>query len=488
MTPPAVLAIDQGTTSTRAFLLDAGGDLRPLHARRHRQHRPAPGRVEHDPGELLADLSACLEAAQAAGPVAAVGLDNQGESCLGWDARTGEPVCPVLVWQDARTEADCARLRAAGAEPLSLARAGVPLDPYFSASKLGWILREIPEAAALHRGGRLRLGTTDAFFRDRLGGRFETDPTTASRTGLMDLARLDWDAELCALHGVPPECLPAIRPSTGDLGPLGPLPLTASLVDQQAATWGHGCRRPGETKITFGTGAFALALLGDSLPADRRGCLLTVAWARAGEPPVYALEGGVYAAGAALDWAQGLGLWRDTADLALPAGPPAIARGVAFVPALSGLACPHWNRQARGAWLGLDLATGRADLVAALLEGIAFRAAEVLEAMEGAAPLREPVSVDGGLSANPAFLRLLAGALGRPVRVSPEPELTARGIAALAAEAVGLAPPDPPLGQPVDPPATEPLHAFRDRFAAARAAVEGYGRALAAAGGRSAPT
>lgn len=435
--------------------------------------------MEHDPEELLRDLRACLDAA---GEVAAVAIDNQGETCLGWDARTGEPVGPAIVWQDDRTLPETERLRAEGAEALTLARAGLPLDPYFSASKLAWILRHAPGAAELAREGRLRLGTTDAFFRDRLAGRFETDVTTASRTSLMDLGTCDWDPELCTLFGVPPECLPRITPSTGDLGGVRAggraVPLAASLVDQQAATYGHGCRAAGDAKITFGTGAFAFALVGAELPADRRGCLPTVAWAKAGERPVYALDGGVYAAGSALDWARGLGLPAGPEEIRDLPAEPAIARGLAFVPALAGLACPRWNRRARGAWLGLGLGATPADLVQAVLEGVAFRMAEVIEAMEAAVPLAAPLSVDGGLSGSPAFCRLLADALGRPLRISAEPELTALGAALLAAEAAGL--PRAPLSQGTLVPPGEGMRRWRPRFAAAVAAVESYGEAVAA--------
>ncbi|EPX84856.1 Glycerol kinase [Rubellimicrobium thermophilum DSM 16684] len=295
----------------------------------------------------------------------------------------------------------------------------------------------------------------------------------------MNLARLDWDEDLCALYGVPPDCLPRIVPSTGDLGILRAggraIPLRASLVDQQAATWGHGCRRPGDTKITFGTGAFAFALAGERPPADPQGALPTLAWARAGEAPIYALDGGVYTAGAAVEWARGLGLFGDVLALNDLPEEPAIARGLAFVPALAGLACPHWNRRARGAWLGMDLATGPRDLVQAMLEGIAFRMAEVIEAMDRVVPIRDPISIDGGLSANPWFCGLLAAVLGRPLRISEEPELTALGTARLAAEAAGLAVVLRSEGRLVQPP--RDLRPWRARFAAARAAVEVYGMA-----------
>ena len=470
-----ILALDQGTTSTRALIVDAGGVARTLLARAHRQIYPRPGWVEHDPEELIANLSACIAAAGAEAPLAA-GLANQGESCLAWEAGTGRPVSPVIVWQDARTEGTCARLRAEGTEALTLAAAGLPLDPYFSASKLGWLLRDLPEARALAAAGRLRLGTTDAFFLERLTGRCVTDITTASRTSLMNLERGEWDADLCALFGVPMECLPQIVPSLGDFGTLpGRLPLTASLVDQQAALYGHGCRAPGDAKITFGTGAFALAVTG-ALLRPGSGPLPTVAWQKPGAAPVHALEGGVYCASSAVNWARGLGLFSEFQEIADFAAPPAIDRSLAFVPALSGLACPHWNRTARGAWLGLSLDTSSADMMQALLEGVALRSAEVIAAMDRAQPVGAPVSIDGGMSANGYFCQFLADVLTRDVIVSDEPELTAVGIAALAAEAAGAQITPRRSGRTVTPrpDAAALLPARRARFAAARAAVESY--------------
>ncbi len=455
------------------------GTLSLVFARRHHQHYPQPGWVEHDPRELLADLRACLAAASLH-EVVAVGLDNQGESCLGWDALTGDPVSPVIVWQDDRTSDAVERLRAEGAEALTRPRAGLPLDPYFSASKLAWILREVPEAADLAKRGRLRLGTTDAFFRDRLTGRFETDVTTASRTSLMNLATCEWDEELCELFDVPLDCLPRITPCTGELGciDLGGrvVPLAASLVDQQAATYGHGCREPGDAKITFGTGAFAFALLGPKLPDELGGCLPTIAWAKAGERPVYALDGGVYSAGSAVDWSWSLGLFSELQELNELPSEPAIARGLIFVPALTGLACPHWSRRARGAWMGLGLGTGRGDMMQAVLEGIAFRMAEVIEVMDSIAAIRSPISVDGGLSANPTFCRVLADALGRPLVISDEPELTASGTALLAAEAVGLGVTAIRRGARVEPKGD--LVLWRPRFRAALEAVDSFSRSI----------
>ena len=472
-----ILAIDQGTTSTRAFVVDAEGTASLVRALPHRQIHAHPGWVEHDPEELIANLRSCLEAAAELPGIAAVGIDNQGESCLAWNAATGEAVGPVIVWQDDRTATETIRLAADGAEVLTLARAGLPLDPYFSASKLGWILRETPDAARLSAHGRLRLGTTDAFFRQRLTGRCETDVTTASRTSLMNLATCTWDPDLCRLFGVPMEALPAITPTIGDLGHLdgvaARLPLTASVVDQQAAVYGHGCRRAGDAKITFGTGAFALVLTGPIPHRAPNGPLPTVAWAKEGEAPVYALDGGVYAAASAVNWARSLGLFERWDEINAFAAPPAIARGVAFVPALAGLACPHWDRSAKGAWMGMTLDTGRSDLAQSVLEGVAFRMAEVMTAVEASQPVTDPVSIDGGMSRNPWFCQFLADALGREVLVSDEAEQTALGTAALAAEGAGLPMRLPRRGRTIAPK-TQPS-AWADTFTAAREAVQIYG-------------
>jgi len=465
-----ILAIDQGTTSTRAVVVEQDGARRLAAALAHRQIYPRPGWVEHDPEELLANLRACLAAGGEG--IDAAGLANQGESCLAWHRDTGAPLGPVIVWQDERTADVTARLRAEGAEALTLARAGLPLDPYFSASKLAWLLEHTGGARELAAQGKLCLGTTDAFFRHRLTGRIETDVATASRTSLMDLATCAWDAELCALFGVPVECLPAITPTTGALGEIGRLPLTASIVDQQAALRGHGCAAAGEAKITFGTGAFVLAVAGAGVPRAGSGPLPTVAWQRAGDRPVYALDGGVHAAAAAVNWARGLGLFEAFDEIDAFARPPAISRGIVFVPALAGLACPHWDRRAKGAWLGMGLDTDRRDLVQAVLEGVAFRTAEVVSAMAALCDIRAPVSIDGGMTANPWFCQFLADCLGREVAVSADPELTAMGTAALAAEGLG-APLAPPRRATVIAPGEQPT-AWGATFRAAREHIQGF--------------
>ncbi len=471
------LAIDQGTTSTRAFAVSADGTSLPLLSISHHQIYPQQGWVEHDPDELIANLHACLDAAKDIEDLRAVGIANQGESCLAWNAETLRPVGPVIVWQDARTETRIARMKAGGHEAMTLACAGLPLDPYFSASKLAWLLENIPEVKALALTGKLRLGTTDAYFRHVLTGRCETDVTTASRTSLMALDRCEWDSGLCDLFGVPQDALPAITPTTGDLGQVRiavrKVPLSASVVDQQAAVYGHGCRVPGDAKITFGTGAFALAITGSERPDIGAGLLPTVAWARAGKPPVFALDGGVYAAASAVNWAQSLGLFSDFREVQDFEAPPAISRGLAFVPALAGLACPHWDRRAAGAWMGLTLDTTKSDMMQALFEGVAFRMAEVFAAIDKLQPVSRPVSIDGGMSRNGYFCRFLASALGREILISGEAELTALGTAALAADGVGETLDIPRRGRTVEP--GEAPAEWHATFGAALGSVRDYG-------------
>jgi glycerol kinase len=422
-----IAAIDQGTTSTRVLLLDDAG-ARIVHTIRHAQHHRQPGWVEHDAEELLRNVRACLDAA---GPVDAIGLANQGESCLAWDAETGEPLSPVIVWQDNRTAAWLEDLR--DAAPLVMERAGLPLDAYFSASKLSWILRENPAASAALAAGRLRLGTTDAFFLDRLAGVFATDVTTASRTSLMNLATRQWDAELCRIFGVPMQALPEIRDSAGDFGAINNVPVRAALVDQQAALYGHGCRAEGDAKITFGTGAFALAVTGHKIVrAPDQGLLPTIAWSRGGAAS-YAVDGGVYDAGAAVEWGQRIGLYPGFEALQMFEHPPAISRGLAFVPALSGLACPHWDRSGAALFLGMDAGTSKQDMAQALLEGIALRTAEVVAAMAERVTLKARISVDGGLTRSLYFVQFLADVLERELIVPDFDELTAFGCAVMAA-------------------------------------------------------
>lgn len=460
----AAIGIDQGTTSTRALLLSEDGDVRLVSAGKHRQHYPHPGWVEHDPLELLERVRRCLDQA---GPAHAIGIANQGESCLAWDANTRQPLSPVIVWQDGRTVDLIARLRAQGAEAETLARAGLPLDPYFSASKLGWLLTHSDEVARARRAGRLRLGTTDAFFLDHLTGVFATDVTTASRTSLMNLVGGAWDPVLCDLFGVPIECLPEIRDSVSDFGSIGTARVTASVVDQQAGLVGHGCRKPGDTKITFGTGAFVLAVTGDQIVRKQeRGMLPTVAWRIEGAT-TYAVDGGVYDAGSAIEWAKSLGLFSAFDELSRFDEAPAIARGIAFVPALSGLACPHWDRSAAATWIGMTAATTPRDLSQAVLEGIALRTAEVVDAIGTGASSSEPVSVDGGVARSDYFAQFLAEVLHRPIIRPSFHELTAFGCALLAAGRFADPPPQPGADKRVFEPVSKNGRDWRERFSQA---------------------
>lgn len=445
-----VLAIDQGTTGSKAFTYESTGRFEQVFAAEVTQYFPQAGWVEHDAEELLRHIEAAMEKA---GEVDAIGIANQGETLVAWDRETGIPVYRAIVWQDDRTKDFCEALKAQGGEELTRAKAGLPLDPYFSASKFRWLLDNVPEARSLLEQGRLHIGTSDAFFLERLTGEFATDVTTASRTSLMSLDTFQWDETLCELFGVPMQCLPQIRSTTGPFGHK----ITASMVDQQAALFGHGAMRPGDGKITFGTGAFALTLTGAQRPQPgTTGLLPTVAWKIGNDPAVFAFDGGVYNAASAVNWAKGLKLFSEYSEINAFDAPPAIARRLAFVPALSGLAAPHWDRNAAGLWIGLGLETTAKDMMQALLEGVALRAVEVVEAMGRHGGRGAAISIDGGLSQNPYFGQFLANALARQVFVASSTDLTGLGIARMAMIGAGATrlPPLPTPTQsfaPVDP-------------------------------------
>lgn len=430
-----ILAIDQGTTSTRALLVNNSGASRIVKAIEHQQFYPEPGWVEHNAEELIQNIQLCIDSCD---DVSVIGIDNQGESCLAWDADLKQAISPVIVWQDNRTRPMLNELRSQNAEKLVLKKAGLPLDSYFSASKLAWIIENIPKAKELLRHGKLRLGTTDAFFLDRLANRFVTDISTASRTALMNLHTGKWDENLCQLFGVPIETLPEIVTTTGDFGSIisrgRRIPVTASIADQQAALYGHGCTKSGDAKITFGTGAFALALTGSTpLQSAEQGLLPTVAWQLKEQKPVYALDGGVFSAGSAINWARALGLFQNYEQICQFTKNSAIERNLVFVPALSGLGCPYWDKSAGGLWIGLSLDTQPIDLIQSILEGIVFRAAEVITTMNEFTTVKNEISIDGGLSANPYFCQFLADVLNRQVVGRSAAELTALGTARLAA-------------------------------------------------------
>jgi glycerol kinase len=427
-------AIDQGTTSTRCLVIEDGGKWHVAASRKHNQYHPQPGWVEHDPEELIRNIEAVLDAA---GTVDAIGIANQGESCLAWDAETKKALSPVIVWQDART-ADALAMLDQTVERRSKEISGLPLDPYFSASKLAWLLKNNSAVAAARDQGRLRLGTTDAYFLDRLGNTFATDLATASRTGLLDLSAGSWSPEMCEVHGVPIDCLPEIRTVDHGFGDIAGTPVRVSIVDQQGALFGHDCREPGDCKITFGTGAFLLAVSGTERPRESH-LLPTIAWHRNGEAATYAIEGGVYDAGSALEWAKNIGLFTAMEELASFEGTSALSRGIIFVPALSGLAAPYWDRKAAPLFIGMDHGTDRRDLVRAVLEGIAMLTVRLIEAASEVANLGQSISIDGGLSQSGYFAQFLASASNRTITVPKMHELTALGLAELCGVDVGSA-------------------------------------------------
>ena len=434
----SVIAIDQGTTSTRALVLEGSGKATITHVIEHKQHYPQTNWVEHNPDELMANIHKCIEKSLSTHPdIDTLGIDNQGESCLAWHADTKKALSPVIVWQDSRTQDVIDALKVKGLEQRTLELSGLPLDPYFSASKLTWLIKNNPAVKTALDEGNLRLGTTDAFFIDRLTGHFVTDITTASRTSLMNLKTGQWDNELCQLFEVPIETLPRIVSTTGNFGSCKvrdkTIQISTSICDQQASLFGHGCRKSGDIKITFGTGAFAFAITGNNpVLAGNHGLLPTPAWKVENMKSIYALDGGVYNAGSAINWAKSLGLFESIDQINDFSKSSAIEEGLVFVPALSGLACPHWDRNAAGLWIGLSLDTSPLDMMQAVLEGISFRAAEVIQAMEKYTQVGNKISIDGGLSANPYFCQFLANVLNKEIIVQEFPEITALGTAQLA--------------------------------------------------------
>lgn len=444
MSSGLLLGIDAGTTAVKASLFDEA--LQPV-ARARREvpvSHPGPGRVEQDPDLILAaviDTVAELLEASGGRAVLAAGIDHQGESVMAWDADSGRPISKVVVWQDKRQEGLLATLPPGAAE-----RSGLPLDPYFSAGKLAWLLAHDGEVGAARERGTLRLGTVDAYLTDRLAGRFATDLSTASRTQLLALGGTDWDEQLLDTFGVRREWLPEIGPSFGALGELrsrewpNTIPLTAQLVDQQAALAGSGAVLAGELKATYGTGVFVLGLTDGPLAAP--GLLPTVAWAAATDgggigEVAYALDGGVFAAGSLLDWlAGGLGLAADAPALAALAATVPDSDGALVLPAISGLGAPWWRPAAHGVIAGLHAGVLKAHIARAALEGIAMRVADIVEAMDRAVPV-EGLRVDGGLTNDPTLLQVQADALGIPLHVR-EADATVLGAAMLAGVGAGL--------------------------------------------------
>jgi glycerol kinase len=448
-------AIDQGTTGTRCILFDLTGAQVASAYREHEQIYPQPGWVEHDPVEIwnsTKEVTAQAVRAAPAGRILGIGITNQRETVVAWDAATGRPVYNAIVWQDTRTEPDCRALVEAGWEDDVRARTGLPISTYFSATKIRWLFANRPEARDLAAAGRLRLGTVDTWIiwnltGGRAGGSHVTDPTNASRTLLCSLDRLVWDPVLLDRFGVPARALPAIRPSappepygmTVADGPFGAaIPVCGDLGDQQAALVGQACFASGEAKNTYGTGSFLLQHVGASPARSTRGLLGTAAYVLGGAR-AYALEGSVAITGAAVQWLRdNLGLIQNAAETEHLAQSVPDAGGVYFVPAFSGLFAPHWDMRARGAILGLTRFVTKAHLVRATLEAICFQSREVLDAM--VADSAQPVSVlkvDGGATANNFLMQLQADILGVPVVRPLVRETTALGAAYAAGLAVG---------------------------------------------------
>jgi glycerol kinase len=437
-----LLGIDEGTSAVKAVIYDADGFVPLAEARREKPLAyPRPGWVEQDPeAALVAVVEAVAEVLDDVGSeVVACGLDHQGESVLAWDAETGAPITPIVTWQDKRSQEVLDRLAADGSEPGIRRLSGMPLDPYFSAGKIAWLLeRDASVGEALERGS-LRIGTVDSFLCDRLGAGFATDPSTASRT---QLGAPDWDPELLSIFGIPREILPAIRDTAGELGTLRhaswklELPLRAQCVDQQAALAGAGAVRPGLVKATYGTGVFVLAHAGAERPDPSGGLLPTIAWRQGGRVE-WAIDGGVFTAGALLDWlTRELGLAADPPALAAAAAEVEDAAGVRVLPALAGVGAPWWKPEARGVIAGLTAGSRPAHVARAALEAIAWRVADVVDAVRQSVPV-DVLRVDGGLTRDRTLLRLQADFAGVSVQRGAV-DATAAGAAALAAVGAGV--------------------------------------------------
>jgi glycerol kinase len=448
----AVVAVDQGTTGSTVLVFDRSGRVVGRAYSEFRQHYPHPGWVEHDPEEiwrvtLRVLREACRRARVRGRDVVALGITNQRETTVLWDRRTGRPVHRAIVWQDRRTADFCEELRARGVEDVVRRKTGLVLDPYFSGTKLRWLLREIPNGPERARRGELCFGTIDSWLVWKLtGGRAHvTDPTNASRTLLWDIHAGAWDPELRGLLDVPAEVLPEVRPSSGEFGTtepsiLGaPVPIAGVAGDQQAALFGQGCVEPGMAKNTYGTGCFLLVNTGAEAVASRHGLLTTVACdARGGR--AYALEGSVFIAGAAIQWLRdGLGLLRKAAESERLARSVDSTLGVHLVPAFVGLGAPHWDADARGALVGLTRGVTRAHVVRAALESLAYQTRDVVDAMAAdAGEALRALRVDGGAAANGFLMQFQADVLGVPVDRPRVVETTAMGAAFLAGLATGF--------------------------------------------------
>ncbi len=449
-----VMALDQGTTSSRAILFDESGTAVSSSQLEFVQLYPRPGEVEHRPHDIwssqLHAAHACIEQAGVdVAEVAAIGIANQRETTLVWDAATGEPLYNAIVWQDRRTAPICDGLRCAGLEPLVTERTGLVLDPYFSGTKLIWLLRQLPGLRQRAERGQALFGTVDTYLLWQLtGGRVHaTDPSNASRTLLYNLRTGSWDDDLLRAFSIPRAMLPEVRPTAGVFGETDralfgrSLPVAGMAGDQQAALFGQMCLDPGQAKNTYGTGCFVLLNIGSELIQPGGGLLTTVAW-DLGQGPVYAIEGSVFIAGAALQWLRDeLGLLHTAAESEILAAKVSDSGGVYFVPAFVGLGAPYWDPYARGLLVGLTRGTNRSHLARAALEAICYQSRDVLDAMAAGAGLNlQVLRADGGAARNSLLLQIQADVLGAPVERPTNIETTALGAAYLAGHAVGVWP------------------------------------------------
>jgi glycerol kinase len=446
-----ILAIDQGTTGTTCLVFSEDAELIGRAYQEFGQHFPRPGWVEHDPAEIWAVTysvagEALGDAGMNVGELLAVGITNQRETVCVWDPDSGEPLHRAIVWQDRRTAARCEQLRAQGLEALIRDRTGLVLDPYFSATKIEWLLQNVDGLDERARQGRAVFGTVDAWLTFKLTGQPVTDPSNASRTMLFDISRGRWDPELLELFGVPEQALPTVLTSSGELGTTKPealhghaVPIAGMAGDQQAALFGQACVDPGLGKNTYGTGSFVLQNAGYTAPRPAAGLLPTVAWG-IGSRLSYALEAAIFVTGAAVQWLRdGLGMIETAAETEQLASSLNGNDGVYFVPALTGLGSPHWDPYARGTIVGLTRGSTRAHLARAALEAIAYQTVDAVRAMEEASG--EPFSelrADGGATANGWLMQFQADVLGAPVLVPEIAETTALGAAHLAGIGTGL--------------------------------------------------
>lgn len=475
-----ILAIDQGTTGSTCLVIDRDGTIAGRGQAEITQHFPAPGLVEHDPEEIIeVTLGVAGEALEEAGiegrALEAIGITNQRETVVAWDRETGKALHRALVWQDRRGAERCHGLAGTDFAETVRDRTGLLVDPYFSATKIEWLLAELDDP------GRAAFGTIDSWLVQTLCGNHLTDPSNASRTMLFDIRKMAWDSDLCEEFGVDPEALPEVVPSTGPFGTTsafgGEVPVTGVAGDQQAALFGQACFEPGQVKNTYGTGSFVLMNSGPEVPDPGAGTVATVAW-DLGQGPVYAAEASIFVTGAAVQWLRdGLGVISDAAETEALAASLESNEGVYFVPALTGLGSPWWDAEARGTIVGLTRGAGRAQLVRATLEAIAYQSFDAVRAEEASTGRRiEALKVDGGAVANGWLMQFQADLLGVPVIAPTYLETTGVGAAALAAVGAGLDTPAELAGRWQASRTWEPIMS-RDE---AETLLEGWNRALEA--------